>query len=206
MKNNNSIIPRIWLLGGAIMAITSTSARADLFDDSQRGGRTEIYGLGEYLTGWQTTTFSSFGVSSKFSSGVGGGIGLGINLNSHFNLNTELAGAGLSLKGGNSAATISCDTTALQWRVGLDYNIFKTRLTPLVTASCGVLHFSGDFGDSRSRFSETDFSYGVGAGLRWDISDHWFAKAVYRVNWTSLKDSDGPTMFQSIGIGVGYSF
>jgi opacity protein-like surface antigen len=94
-------------------------------------------------------------------------------------------------------------TNLAGYDLNLDVNILKGPLTPVITGGIGYINFSG--GEEVS-FSETDFSYNIGRGLRWDIAKDSFIKALYRAIWTQLEGSDKSLRFDSIGIIVGYMF
>lgn len=198
------IVLSLLIIAGTVPASNASSGPLDEFS---RKGKFEIYGIGEYLTGWETTTFSH-DLSLKIDSGFGGGIGFGYNINDYLNVNSSITGAGLDFKVQDSVfGNTSGNTAAVKWDVSLDYNILKKRLTPLLTAGAGATYFSGNFDNFfLGNFGETDLVWGVGGGVRWDISDHWFAKAIYRVNWTNFQKSDDTTRFNSIALGIGYTF
>jgi opacity protein-like surface antigen len=69
-----------------------------------------------------------------------------------------------------------------------------------------MTYFSGNFANQWFDFGEADLVWGIGGGVRWDISDRWFVKTIYRVNWTSLEKADNATRFNSIALGIGYVF
>ncbi len=68
----------------------------------------------------------------------------------------------------------------------------------------GKWSLSGDVADVP--LSETDLTFGVGAGVRWDISDRWYAKAVYRMNWTEFSGFDELTLVHGATVSVGFRF
>ena len=201
MKGIKSVIILGLYLSGA--AAIASSADTGLFDEYNRSGKFEVYGLGEVLTGWQTT--SSSGVNLKFDTGYGGGLGAAYNFNNHLALNTDFSVGSLSLTGTGYGYSESASGATLRWYGSLDYNILRRRLTPFVTAGGGLIGFYGTWSGAAT-FSETDPAWGVGGGLRWDISDHWYVKALYRANWTSLQGSSSTTLFHSITLGIGFSF
>lgn len=118
-----------------------------------------------------------FGVLEMLDTPVGDldfyGIGLGYNLNDNFNLNT----------------TFTFEEDVNWWNVNLDYNILPDRLTPLVQGGIGLLFNGG-----------SEFTYSLGVGGRYDITDNIFVKAMYRITWVDSDDVDG------IYLGIGYMF
>lgn len=177
---------------------TVTSANAGLFEEYSRKNihPGEFYGYFHTMDG--DTDFDGTIITDK---GNVFGIGFGINMSDYLNLNTELGIAKLDT---TSSLGGSADTDMFEWKVGLDYNILKYRLTPIVTGGFGVMSQSGSVGDVD--WQETTFTYGVGAGVRWDISDRFVLKAVYRFDWTNFEGSAGATRYDSVWVSIGYKF
>ena len=86
----------------------------------------------------------------------------------------------------------------------MDVLVLTSRLTPVVTTGLGFMSFSGNF--AGIEFKETDFSYNVGAGLRWDFADNWFLKFLYRARFTTLQDSDGSLLLNGLSLSIGYVY
>jgi len=107
------------------------------------------------------------------------GIGVGYNINDNLNLNTTFTFGSMVI------------VDVYSWNVNLDYNILADRLTPLVSGGIGYLF--GDFGLS-------EFTYNLGVGGRYDITDQFFIKAMYKMTWINSVDMD------SIYLGIGYMF
>ncbi len=63
-------------------------------------------------------------------------------------------------------------------------------LTPLITGGIGFIDFEGEIVILGLTYSETNFSYNVGAGVRWDIGDTFLLKLLYRLTWTEQEDTD----------------
>lgn len=185
-----------------LLALAAGAAGAA--ESYSRANRWEVYGYGSYLSGADSTKAGS--VKVELGQGFAGGIGFGYNFSDYLNLNTTIGGGTLDIEGSAPGVTIETDSTIFTMDVNLDYNILKTPLTPFVSGGVGFMHFGGDFGGSSSTFSETDLTYGVGGGLRWDINERWFLKAMYRANWTKLQDTDSALMYHSGTIGVGVKF
>jgi opacity protein-like surface antigen len=176
-------------------------------DEFSRKGKGEFHGVAEYLTGWETTKFNGGDISLKIDSGFAGGIGFGYSINDYLNVNSSITGGSLDFEAEDSFfGNTSDDTSVVKWDVNLDYNILKKRLTPLITTGVGMTYFSGNFANQWFDFGEADLVWGIGGGVRWDISDRWFVKTLYRVNWTSLEKADNATRFNSIALGIGYVF
>ena len=187
------------VLGAAFLP---ASRAASPFDEYSRRGKLDVYSFGQYQSG-DTARSSSLGVTLKLDSSYGGGIGVGYHFTDNLAVNTDLSIGSAGLTGTAAGTTIRTDLTQIGANLGLEYNILKRRLTPLLTAGGGFVNLS-DVGGIGA--SETDFSYFVGGGVRWDINDHWFMKAVYKANFTELRNTDSSLLLHTLTLGIGYSF
>jgi opacity protein-like surface antigen len=161
-------------------------------------GRKEIFGLIQQMNGDETTGTN---VSMEVGSSTGFGVGYGANIDENLNINIDIFLSSSDITGSVSGIPITGDSSLISMHINLDYNILKKRITPVVTGGIGFIHFSGDIvGGS---FTETDFSYNLGAGLRYDIAENLFIKGFYRPIWTKLQDTDESIMLGGISVIVG---
>ena len=140
----------------------------------------------------------------NFDDAFAGGLGYGYNLNDHFNLNMDFFYGQSDTTAHLLDMEVETETDMFGFDMNLDFNILKSRLTPLITAGIGWINFSGDF--EGFDFDETDFSYNVGAGVRWDVTNHFLIKAVYRSLWSELEDTEEALRFDVISLSVGFIF
>ena len=166
-----------------------------------RKGKGEIFALGQQMTGDTTT---GLGIEVEVDDTIVGGFGIGFNFHDHLNLNMDMFFGSTDLIAKGPGTTVKTDTDLLGMDFNLDYNILKSRFTPMITGGIGFINFSGDF--SGYDFDETDFSYNLGAGFRWEITDHFLIKGIYRVTWTELEDTDDSIMLDGISLSIGYLF
>ena len=166
-----------------------------------RKGKGEIFALGQQMTGDTTT---GLGIEVEVDDSIVGGFGIGFNFHDHLNLNMDMFFGSTDLIAKGPGTTVKTDTDLLGMDFNLDYNILKSRFTPMITGGIGFINFSGDF--SGYDFDETDFSYNLGAGFRWEITDHFLIKGIYRVTWTELEDTDDSIMLDGISLSIGYLF
>ncbi len=185
-------------------------------EDWHRKGMWEIYGTGQYLFGDQVD-YSKFGLRIDIQDTVLVGFGGAYHFNDHLDLTLEL---GLGLTDFNSSGAdylLNQDTLIISGNLNVEYNIFKTRFTPLVRAGIGFYNFSDDAPASGSEpcgffdcpsntYDETDLSWNVGAGVRWNVTDHFVLKLVGGISWTELKDSDDLTRLGFVALSIGGSF
>lgn len=167
-----------------------------------RQGKADIFFVIQTLGGDEITSFDGLAVHETDDTMAFGG-GIGMNATDHFYLNTELLFGSTdfvttipSIPG----ATSTMSPTIWQWNLNLDYNVLKGRLTPLVTGGVGLFGLSGD--DA----AEVNFSYNVGAGGRWDITDHIVLRVLYRMTWTKLEDTDESFQFGGVVASIAYMF
>jgi opacity protein-like surface antigen len=191
----------VWVVAVALVSIVAASV-ANGQEEWSRAGRSDIFFVVQTVGSDKVTAFDGFaeGEIDAFTS-FGGGIGS--NFGDHLYLSMELMFGSTtfvttipSIPGASS----SLDATAWQWNINLDYNILKGRLTPLVSGGIGLFGWSGD------EFSESNFSYNLGAGGRWDITDNIVLRVLYRITWTTIEDADEAYQFDGVMATIGYMF
>ena len=183
-----------------LLAFMMRAAICDAQNCRESGG-SELFGLIQQMNGDETT---GIGLSMEISSSTGFGLGYGHNLNENLNINFDIFFSSADITASAFGITITGDSSLISMHINLDYNILQSRITPVITGGIGFINFSSDFvGDT---FDETDFSYNLGAGLRFDISENFFIKGFYRPIWTKLQDTDETIMLGGISIILGYMF
>jgi opacity protein-like surface antigen len=167
-----------------------------------RRGKSNVFVFARTLS---SDTTSGLGMTLEMDSTTVYGIGAEFDFSDRF-------GIGLDLYGGNTDFTATApgvadtaDTNIVGYEMSLNFNALKTRLTPMATATLGWINSDGDW-SSGFGFSETDLTYGLGAGLRWDVADHFLIKVLYRSTWTKLEDSDSSLRLDGVEASVGLSF
>ena len=185
-----------------LLAMAFSTCNAQEFT---RKGQTEIFGMFQTMSSETISMFDiNWGTRFDFKADETFiyGFGIGHNLTDHWNVNTDfLYGSqdwSLDMWWFVSGPT---STDIFLWDINVDYNILKGRLTPYVTAGIGLFNFIDDYD-----FEETDFSYNLGAGARWDISDKFLLKAIYRFTWTDIEDTDDTAQFGGASISFGIKF
>ena len=188
------------LCAGVLLAVVPGYA-----EGFEREGKWALAPMGIYLSS-EDVSVDAAGMTASVSldSAYGGGIAFGYDFSNHFTLGVDLWGGSGDFKGTAPGVERTYSASLFGMNTFLDYNILKSRFTPLVSANVGFLTMSADVEDVSA--GETDFLFGVGGGVRWDISDHWFTKAVYRLNWTEFEGVDELTMVHGVLVSVGYRF
>jgi opacity protein-like surface antigen len=171
--------------------------------------KAEFFVFGQSMGG-DTTTATTAGLrpTLELDDTIVGGLGYGFNFTDNINLNTDFYLGSTDLTGRVSGVTLTGDTDLFGWDLNLDINILKTRFTPLLTGGIGFINFNGSWNSAVGdmHFSETDFSYNLGGGFRWDVSDHFLIKALYKATWTKLQDTDDNMMLDGVSLSIGYLF
>ena len=197
-----------------VLALTAASslcqADSDLWTgEYSRKAKWEVYAGGQYLAG-DTANFSDTGSLLKLDDAFTGGVGFGYHFLDYLSIDVELFGGPLRLTARDVfSSTIRIDdATLFGGNVNLNYNVLKRRFTPVITAGLGFRNYSA------RDLNETDPAANVGAGLRWDITDRFFIKAIGGVTWTELQNENfynlftgqGSILIKSASLSVGYKF
>jgi opacity protein-like surface antigen len=133
------------------------------------------------------------------------GGGMGFNLNDHFNLNGELTGGRTDLVGHPAGLPeVHRREGATLWfgDINLDYNILKSRFTPLVTGGAGFAKWR----NHEEGRGEVHWAYNLGAGARWDITNNLALRVTYRATWTKLENADEAFRFGGVVASLIYMF
>ncbi len=190
-----------------------------------RQGKFDIYGIGQYLH--QTD-------DAKYSSSVGtfrlklDDTGLG-GFGAAYHFNDFLAIHGDFMLGPATFRGIEPDGTTYELgnngfiqsgRINLDYNIINRRVTPFITAGIGwqymqvdqeyyyydIYHHYPHYDYYYDYYSETDFTWNVGVGIRWNITDNLFMKLTGGAQWLQYNDANNVTTQIEAFFAIGGTF
>lgn len=191
----------IILIGLVTFLITSTVCNAQW----SRKGRSDFLVFGQSMSGDTATgSVGSSIIFTKLGDTTAVGLGVGSNFSDLFNGNAEMYFGSMDVTGKASGITVKGSTAIIGTNLNLDFNILKSRLTPVVTGGIGLISFTGDI--EGFPFNESDLTYNLGAGFRWDITNNFFFKTIYRSTRTNLKNTNNYITFDGIRLGVGYIF
>jgi opacity protein-like surface antigen len=199
MKRLSAKSLSIMLLSGAILILTSIACSAE---EWSRSGKSELFGSLQFMSG--DTSSAGWGLELEVDDSTVCGIGYGYNFNDNLNVNMDLLFGSTDILGKDGYMSIKADSSLVVTDINVDYNILKSSFTPMISAGVGFINFNGDFEDSD--FNETDFSYNLGVGFRWNASEHFLVKGCYKATWTKLEDTDDSIMLDGISLSVGYVF
>jgi len=174
-----------------------------------REGKSELFGTLQMI-GSETIEYSFpdvLPVTFDMDSTIMYGFGFGYNLSDHWNINTDLLFGSADTDVKVPGATVETeDMDYILWDINIDYNIWKSRFTPLLTAGMGLMDFGIDTTSSAGKVHESNYSSNLGAGVRWDIRDDLLLKVVYRSTWTEVHDADNDQRYDSISVSLAHMF
>jgi opacity protein-like surface antigen len=175
-----------------------------------RQGKTELFGTIEMIGGEEIRySFPDAPPTNlDIDSAAIYGIGYGYNLTDHWNFNMDLlfGSADTDVKIVETTAETE-DMDYIRFDINLDYNFWKSRFTPVVTGGVGIMDFSIDTTATDVwDVDESNFSYNLGAGVRWDIEDNLLLKVMYKSTWTELDDAKQDLQYDSFGLSVAYMY
>jgi len=91
------------------------------------------------------------------------------------------------------------------WDWLAEYNLLKTRFTPMAVGGFTLGSLSGKLAEGRS-FSESHISVVAGLGARWDITDSLVLKGLYRVEFMPVAESQASFVLHGPSVILGYMF
>ncbi len=219
-----------WLVlaGTVLPALAEMPSPLEKFE---RRGKTEIYGIGQYLHSEDFTFASPVGdIKGKMADTGLGGFGIAYHFNDYLSLRGDFMFGGATLSGdvpleGGGRTHIEQDAFLQTGRLNLDYNIINRRFTPFVTAGIGYQYTETELNglppvntcwwdpwwgwvctSSTPTAWETDFTWNAGAGVRWNVTDNFFVKAMAGANWLEYSGGDGiSTQIEGI-FSIGWTF
>jgi opacity protein-like surface antigen len=186
-----------FIIWTCILLLLFTVSHAFGEDGYARRGKTELFALGQTMGGDSVT---EAGIKLEIDNTIVGGIGMGYNFFNNLNLNTDVYFGSTDVEALTWFGKAGMDADILGFDLNLDYNIINGPFTPLLTTGIGYIRFEAD-----DDIGETDFSYNIGAGFRYDVN-HFFLKAIYRATWTQLEDTDETLLLDGVTLFAGYIF
>lgn len=206
------------------------------FEYFQRAGKTEVYGIGQYLHS-DDIKFNVPGGSSTFKAddtGLGG-FGFAFHFNDFLAVHGDFMFGSQTFhgdvptlnSGGFITGTVHTDNDVFlqTGRFNIDYNIINRRITPFVTAGLGYQYVETElhnvppnggyywdpwygwvYYSDHPHAWDTYFTLNAGAGVRWNITDHFFVKASAGATWVDYGGAQGfATQIEGI-FGIGMTF
>jgi opacity protein-like surface antigen len=224
---------RTGLVGGSLAAacltlmLVSVCQAADPFRPYSREGRGEFFVGGQIITADNTNYNTINGpVSVSMDTAGLGGFGLGYHFDDYFCARAEFMFGGTTFHASGPGVAITpysfgISNSALisTGRFNLDWNILKQRLTPFVTAGIGYQYISVDmpfapvqggywypgYGYYQT-YDETDFSWNVGGGIRYDVNNRFFLRAEADYNGLQYSGANSTTSQLRATLGLGFMY
>jgi opacity protein-like surface antigen len=196
-----------------------------------RASMWEVYGIGQYLHSEDVSFNGPMGdVKVKMGDTGLGGFGVAYHFNDFLAVHADLMFGNATFSGDLPVETggtfhVKQDAFLQTGRFNVDYNIINRRLTPFVTAGIGYQYMETELENlppatvcwwnpwwgwicqtGHAHAWETDFTWNVGAGIRWNITDQLFIKATGGAQWLEYGGAKGVTT-QIEGIfAIGWAF
>jgi hypothetical protein len=189
-------------LEGIIAVLLVMAGASSVFGEEKpwsRAYRTEVYGICQILGRDAVSAQNESGMIYTDTTPVYGG-GIGVNFTDHLNLNTEIM---LGWMDGKDTSPywehdVRYENDSIYlWNVNLDYNILKSRITPVISGGVGVLGYNGD-----NNVHEVHFAGNVAGGIRWDVTDRFAVRVLYRSTWWEMEYADDPSQFDGVTASV----
>ncbi|MCX6921947.1 MAG: outer membrane beta-barrel protein [Verrucomicrobia bacterium] len=201
----HSFLPTHTLVYSIALGASLLSSRAQIpwaTEEFSRKQKVEVYGIGQYLHSDDTTFNGPYGenVTMKIDDTGLGGVGVAYHINDYLSIRSDFlfGQATMHAQGSDGTEVTPSQTALLQTgRVNLDYNVINRRLTPVLTAGIGYQYLEIDSQETyyvqgyhgsgyvtqNSYYHETDFTWNVGAGFRWNVTDQLFIKLMGGAQW-----------------------
>lgn len=221
---------------GAILLLAGFTATAPAqipmaTEPIERSAKVELYGLGQYLHSEDFEVRGPYGDLKLEMDDTGlGGFGFAYHANPFLSVRAEFMFGGATFR--SQVPTRTGGSTELEMdaflhtgRLNLDYNIINRRLTPFLTAGIGYQYLETEIKTAPPvtvcwwdpwwgwvcdtdypRASEWDFTWNVGAGVRWDITDSLFVKVQVGANWLQYSGSSSITTQLEGFFCIGWAF
>ena len=192
------------------------SARAQIpwaTEAFSRQNKGEFYGVGQYLHQGDTTfPGPNGGATMKLADTGLGGFGFAYHFSDFISFHSDFMLGPASFTAqqpGGPSYSLGHDAYIQTGRFNLDYNIINRRLTPFITAGIGYQYFAVNQGDDYYHdhyYSEVDFTWNVGAGLRWNVTDNFFIKVTGGAQWLQYEDAQNITTQIEASFALGVTF
>ena len=165
---------------------------------SRWGKGYEIFVFGQSMSGDET---SGLGIDITFESANVWGAGGGYS-GDYFNLNMDIFFGYMGwFATGDDISMIDQNFTLTSVGINVD-GFLMYQISPLVTIGAGIITLKNEEID----ITESNLSFNMGAGVRWDIMEQIFVKGLYRLTWTKLEDTNKSLCFAGVSIFIGYIF
>lgn len=151
-----------------------------------------------------------------------GGFGLGFNINDHWSLNGEFMFGSSDYRAHWAGYELRGEMFMSSGKFNVEYNLLSGPVTPFVKGGLGYFYFDTGIPSGPTEWycwwdywwgyvcegyapthTETCFALNAGAGLRWDINDFVFIKALGGATWVDMSGGAGWPVFVEASFLIG---
>jgi hypothetical protein len=220
----NRIFERVTLVCTLAALAISASAEAADADRAQRWEAT----LQSRYTGSETVKFDN-GATADVNGSTGFGFGFAYNFDNKRAAGIDFAWnslnyAGTATQTGGATATVSATAYTSSALLNGTYHFIDGPFTPYVSGILGFTYTDTGIpagvttgcwwypwygyicGPVTYSRTSTDFTYGVGAGLRWDVTPGFFLKGGVQQQWITMGAASGTPTFTMGRFDIGFKF
>lgn len=219
------------LFSAAAILLASQAQAITIKIPGERAGHWDFTLMGSH-TGSSDFKLDS-GAEIDVDGNWGWGFSFGYNFTNHWNLGFELAfhnNNRFSAKGGVQESGASADDSldgkidSYRGQINATYHFMEGNFTPFVVGGIGWQFTDTNViksvssgcvwypwwgwvcGNFAQTYNDTSFSYNLGLGLRWDVTDGIFLRGSYGRQWIRFSDAKG-TPANNIGrLELGFMF
>ena len=178
-----------------------------------RQNKFEIYGVGQYLHQTDTEYPNPGGgtVKLKLDDTGLGGVGFAFHFSDFFSMHADFMFGPATFKfeyPGGVTQNFGDNGYITTGRFNLDYNIINRRLSPFITAGIGYQYqqVDQDYYYGTSYYYETDFTWNVGGGVRWNVTDNLIMKLTVGGQWLQYENANNITSQFEVMFSIGCMF
>jgi len=178
-----------------------------------RQNKFEIYGVGQYLHQGNTEYPNASGgtVKLKLDDTGLGGVGFAYHFSDFFSIHSDFMFGPATFKfeyPGGTTANFGDNGYLTTGRFNLDYNIINRRLSPFITAGIGYQYqeVDQDYYYGTSYYYETDFTWNVAGGVRWNVTDNLILKLAIGGQWLQYENANNITSQFEVMFSIGCMF
>ncbi len=229
--NSRSALPKyslaaLLLTGSLLPCVAQIPMATEPFS---RVGKSEVYGIGQYLSSSIINFNGPQGnVPVRMDNTGLGGFGIAYHFNDFLSVHGDFMFGGATFNADvplalGGTAHVKNDAFLQTGRFNLDYNMINRRISPVLSAGIGYQYIETELNHGPPSYYwdpwygwvyysdnpyawQTDFTWNVAAGFRWNITDNLFIKAMGGATWLEYSGSHGVTT-QIEGIfSIGWTF
>ena len=201
------------LLSGMLLAVCISTSQAQIPMATEyfpRQNKFEVYGIGEYLHQTDAAEFNG-GVKLRLDDTGMGGVGFAYHFNNFVSAHADFLFGPATFRVEDPIIgnyVLGHDSYISSGKFNIDYNIINRRLTPFITAGIGYqyMYTSYDNYYYYSYYDETDFTWNVAGGIRWNITDNFFIKVYGGAQWLTYQDANNITTQIEASFALGWTF